>query len=136
MSGQRRDRSETLIDIGLPRRFRPLPVTTELKDILGLSLATAPLVPVTPWSDRRTGSTFGGLRWSDGTPALEMPPDAARRRHLRSDQRVRPWNELDEVPLPLTVTTGVRPGYVYSYKGAWIRISDNESLVEVAADGV
>jgi anaerobic selenocysteine-containing dehydrogenase len=95
--------------------------------------AAAPLYLVTPSSDRRTTSTFGGLKWSDETPPLEMHPDDAAARGLKSGQQVKVWNELGEVHLPLTVTTDVRPGCVYSYKGAWFRTTDNGQTVSALA---
>ena len=43
-----------------------------------------PLALLTPASDQRITSTFGGLRGSDDTPALEMHPDDARARGWRT----------------------------------------------------
>ena len=92
-----------------------------------------PLTLVTPSSDTRITSTFGGLRSSDGTPPLEMHPDDAAARSLTDGEWVRVWNELGEVHLPLSVSTAVRPGSVYSYKGAWFRTSDNQQTVSALA---
>ena len=91
------------------------------------------LTLVTPSSDRRITSTFGGLRWSDDTPALEMHPDDAAALGLESGQRVRVRNELGEVHMPLMVTRAVRPGCVYSYKGAWLRTAGNGQTVSALA---
>jgi anaerobic selenocysteine-containing dehydrogenase len=92
-----------------------------------------PLTLLSPASDRRITSTFGGLRHSDETPTLDMHPDDAAARGLRAGQRVRVWNELGEVHLPLRVTDEVRPGVVCSYKGAWMRTSDNGQTVSALA---
>jgi anaerobic selenocysteine-containing dehydrogenase len=92
-----------------------------------------PLILVSPASDRRTTSTFGGLRWSDATPPLEMHPEDARPRGLRDGMRVRVWNDLGEVRLPLKVTARVRPGVVSSLKGAWLRTSDNGQTISALA---
>jgi anaerobic selenocysteine-containing dehydrogenase len=104
----------------------PLPTFVPLEDPF-------PLWLVTPSSDRRITSTFGGLKWSEATPVLEMHPDDAAARGLADGQRVRVWNGLGEVRLPLTVTDAVRPGVVYSDKGAWFRTSDNGQTVSALA---
>jgi anaerobic selenocysteine-containing dehydrogenase len=88
-----------------------------------------PLTLITPASDRRITSTFGGSRPSDGTPPLEMHPDDARARGLGNGVRVRVWNELGEVHLPLKVTDVVPPGVVATWKGTWLRTSDNGQTV-------
>jgi anaerobic selenocysteine-containing dehydrogenase len=88
-----------------------------------------PLVLVSPASDRRITSTFGGVRGSDERPVLQMHPDDARARALGDGVTVRVWNELGEVRLPLEVTDAVRPGVVWSLKGAWMRTSDNGQTV-------
>jgi anaerobic selenocysteine-containing dehydrogenase len=88
-----------------------------------------PLILISPASDRRVTSTFGGLPDSDGTPPLDMHPDDARARGLADGARVRVWNDLGEVHVPLRITTTVPPGVVSSLKGAWIRTSDNGQTV-------
>ena len=95
--------------------------------------AAHPLALITPSSDKRITSTFGGLKWSDETPPLEMHPDDAAARGLRDGQWVRVWNERGEVHLPLIVTDAVRPGVCYSEKGAWFRTSDNMQTVSALA---
>ena len=92
-----------------------------------------PLALVSPASDQRITSTFGGLALNDATPPLEMHPDDARARGLADGARVRVWNELGEVHLPLRVTDAVRPGVVRSLKGAWMRTSDNGQTVSALA---
>ncbi len=92
-----------------------------------------PLALVSPASERRITSTFGGLRYSDDTPPLEMHPQDAAARELRDGMRVRVWNDLGEVFLPLRVTDTVRPGVVSSFKGAWFRTSDNGQTVSALA---
>jgi len=92
-----------------------------------------PLVLITPASDERITSTFGGLRAGDATPPLEMHPDDARARGLRDGVRVKVWNELGEVHLPLKITEAIRPGVVCSLKGAWLKTSDNGQTVSALA---
>jgi len=92
-----------------------------------------PLALITPASDQRITSTFGGLPINDGAPALEMHPEDARSRGLVDGVLVRMWNELGEVRLPLRLTHAVRPGVVSSLKGAWLRTSDNGQTVSALA---
>ena len=88
-----------------------------------------PLALISPASDRRITSTFGNLQIADGPPPLQMHPGDADARGLRDGQRVRVWNDLGEVWLPLAVTDAVRPGVVCSLKGAWLATSDNGQTV-------
>jgi anaerobic selenocysteine-containing dehydrogenase len=92
-----------------------------------------PLTLISPASDQRITSTFGGTSTSDEVPPLEMHPDDARARGLRDGQRVRVWNELGEVRLPLRITDDVPRGVVSSLKGAWLRTSDNGQTVSALA---
>jgi len=92
-----------------------------------------PLTLITPASDIRITSTFGGLPVSDATPVLEMNPDDAATRGLTDGMWVRVWNDLGEVFLPLRITTLVRPGVVCSEKGAWLRTSPNGQTVSALA---
>ena len=87
-----------------------------------------PLTLISPGSDQRTTSTFGGLRYSDDA-WLDMHPQDATARHLTDGMMVRVWNDLGEVHLRLRVTAAVCPGVVCSLKGAWFRTSDNGQTV-------
>ena len=88
-----------------------------------------PLALLSPASDQRITSTFGGLTGGEATPPLEMHPDDARRRGLRNGMRVRVWNDLGEVHLPLKITAVVPLGVVATLKGAWLRTSDNGQTI-------
>jgi anaerobic selenocysteine-containing dehydrogenase len=94
-----------------------------------------PLALISPASDQRTTSTFGGLPASDATPALEMHPDDARARGLETGSWARVWNDLGEIHLPVKVTDAVRPGVVSTLKGAWLRTSDNGQTVSALVPG-
>lgn len=91
-----------------------------------------PLILISPGSDKRTSSTFGGLRYSDEA-WIEMHPEDAAARQLTDGMMVRMWNDLGEVHLPLRVTEDVRHGVVSSEKGFWFRTSDNEQTVSALA---
>jgi len=92
-----------------------------------------PLTLITPASDKRITSTFGGLSVNDGTPVLEMNPADASVRGLVDGCLVKVWNDLGQVYLPLRVTAAVRSGVVSSEKGAWLRTSPNGQTVSALA---
>jgi anaerobic selenocysteine-containing dehydrogenase len=92
-----------------------------------------PLTLITPASDKRITSTFGGLSINDGTPVLEMNPADASVRGLIDGTLVKVWNELGQVYLPLRITAAVRSGVVSSEKGAWLRTSSNGQTVSALA---
>ncbi len=93
----------------------------------------SPLVLISPASDQRVTSTFGGCAVNAGMPLLEMHPADAAARGLTDGEKVRVWNDLGEVRLILKVTSAVRPGVVSSDKGAWMKTSDNGQTVSALA---
>ena len=90
---------------------------------------TFPLMLISPASDKRISSSFGGLPRSRPTPVLMMHPDDAEKRNLSDGGEVRLWNERGEVFLPLEVTTDVPRGVVASEKGAWLCTSRNGQTI-------
>lgn len=83
-----------------------------------------PLMLISPASDARISSTLlgeGGL--ASEAPPLLIHPDDADARGLAGKTRVRVFNDLGEVVLPLVITERVAPGVVASEKGAWIATS-------------
>lgn len=92
-----------------------------------------PFALLTPSSNWRTNSMFGGLAKSDPTPFLEMHPDDAGHRGLADGQQVRVFNGLGEVFLPLKITDSVARGVLLSYKGAWMRTTTNGQTVSALA---
>ena len=92
-----------------------------------------PLTLITPASDKRITSTFGGLKANDAPTPLEMHPDDAKARSLADGASVKIWNDLGEVFLPLRITDDVRPGVVSSEKGAWLRTTPNGQTVSALA---
>ena len=87
-----------------------------------------PLALISPASDRMITSTFGSVSHATAPP-LEMHPDDAAARGLADGARVRVWNDLGEVHLPLKVTDVVPRGVVATLKGAWLRTSDNGQTI-------
>ncbi|MDB6082971.1 MAG: oxidoreductase, molybdopterin-binding protein [Gammaproteobacteria bacterium] len=96
-------------------------------------VSSYPLTLITPASDKRITSTFGGLAVGDSPPVLEMNPADAAARGLVDGSAVKVWNELGQVFLPLHVTAAIRPGVVSSEKGAWLRTSPNGQTVSALA---
>jgi anaerobic selenocysteine-containing dehydrogenase len=98
--------------------------------------ASLPLMLISPASDKRISSTFGGLEGSLPPPKLLMHPTDAAARDLRSGIEVRLWNDRGAVILPLLVTDAVRPGVVASEKGAWLCTSRTGQTISalVSAD--
>jgi len=96
-------------------------------------ISAYPLMLITPASDKRITSTFGGLAANDEPPVLEMNPADAAERGLVDGDTVKVWNELGQVYLPLRVTAAVRCGVVSSEKGAWLRTSRNGQTVSALA---
>jgi anaerobic selenocysteine-containing dehydrogenase len=87
-----------------------------------------PLTLISPGSDKRTTSTFGGLRYSDEV-WVDMHPQDATARGLSDGMMVRVWNDQGEVHLRLRVSEDVRPGVICSLKGAWFRTSGTGQTV-------
>ena len=87
-----------------------------------------PLALISPASDQLITSTFGSINHATAPP-LEMHPDDAAARGLAEATRVRVWNDLGEVHLPLRITDAVPRGVVCTLKGAWLRTSDNGQTI-------
>jgi anaerobic selenocysteine-containing dehydrogenase len=92
-----------------------------------------PLTLITPASDQRITSTFGGLATNGGIPVLEMNLADAAARGLNDGIPVKVFNDLGEVYLRLRVTDAVRPGVISSDKGAWLGTSPNGQTVSALA---
>jgi anaerobic selenocysteine-containing dehydrogenase len=99
--------------------------------------AKLPLSLISPASDKRISSTLLGQGGKPGEapPLLVNPTDAAAR-GLEKVKRVRVWNELGNVVLPLIISDAVPLGVVASEKGAWIATSETGQTISalVSAD--
>src|SRR5262249_52648142 len=87
-----------------------------------------PLTLISPASDERITSTFGGVG-VDETPPLGMHPDDARARGLETGMRARVWNDLGEGRVPVRGPDSGPRGVGSSLKGAWLRSSDNGQTI-------
>jgi len=92
-----------------------------------------PLALISPASDKRISSTFGGLAGAAEATPLLMHPDDATTRGLQDGAEVKVWNDLGEVFLPLHVTDAVRRGVVSSLKGAWLASARNGQTISALA---
>ena len=117
-----------------PLPYPPLPELDPRQ--AGEGGAGAPLMLISPASDKRISSTLGDLAVSRKTPLLLMNPRDAGPRALAEGADVRVWNERGEVILRLAVTDAVRPGVVASEKGAWLSTSRTGQTISalVSAD--
>jgi anaerobic selenocysteine-containing dehydrogenase len=99
--------------------------------------ATFPLALISPASDKRISSTLLGAGAAAGdAPLLLMHPTDAAARGLSVASRVRVWNDLGSVVLPLSITDAVPSGVVASEKGAWLATSPTGQTISalVSAD--
>ncbi|WP_339673697.1 molybdopterin-dependent oxidoreductase [Dasania marina] len=80
---------------------------------------------VSPSSEYRTNSIFGGVAGHDVDVVLEMHPKDAARLQLDDGQKVRVFNEQADVFLALKISDAVRPATVYTPKGAWLKGQHN-----------
>jgi anaerobic selenocysteine-containing dehydrogenase len=94
-----------------------------------------PFVLVSPASDKRTNSMFGGTSTSGAPTLIEMNPQDAAARGLETSQRVRVWNEQGDVELTLAVSDAIRPGTLYTEKGTWLRSSANGQTINALIPG-
>lgn len=78
-----------------------------------------PLMIISPSSNERTNATFGGCETSLQTQVLEIHPDDAAAAGIADGDEVRVWNQLGEVFMQAEVTKRMKPGVVYTPKGAW-----------------
>jgi anaerobic selenocysteine-containing dehydrogenase len=80
-------------------------------------------IVISPSSDKRTNSTFGGVTGHDEDMVVEMNPADAASLSLAEGEKVRLFNEQGDVVLPLVLNLGVRESVLYVPKGAWLKSS-------------
>jgi anaerobic selenocysteine-containing dehydrogenase len=90
---------------------------------------------VSPASERRINSTFGGLHGHADDLVCEMSPADAELMSLSTGRQVKLFNDQGEVELPLVITDRVRPGTVYVPKGAWLRNSPTGQTINALIPG-
>ena len=75
---------------------------------------------VTPASEQRVNSTFGGISSQQRDLVCEINPGDAADLGIEHGQNVLLRNEAGEVRLPAKVSDDIRVGTVYVPKGAWL----------------
>jgi anaerobic selenocysteine-containing dehydrogenase len=90
---------------------------------------------VSPSSDRRTNSTFGGVTALAKPAEVEMNPSDAEALGLVDGQRVRLSNDLGEVILILRGSKAIRSGTLYVLKGAWLETSETDQTINALIPG-
>ena len=88
-----------------------------------------PFSIISPSSSKRTNATFGGCAESQGIEIVEINPADADARGISEGDELRVWNGRGEVHLSARITDAVRPGVLYSPKGAWLATSMTKQTV-------
>jgi anaerobic selenocysteine-containing dehydrogenase len=90
---------------------------------------------VTPASEQRVNSTFGGLKTQQSDVRCEIHPHDAAAQGVVDGAAVLLVNDLAEVQLLARVTEDVRPGTLFVPKGAWIADSPTGNTVNALLSG-
>ena len=106
---------------GLPS-FRPL-------------ARTGAFILVSPSSDRRTNSTFGGVTALAKSAEVEMNPADAQSLAFTDGQRVQLFNVQGKVILKLKISKAIRTGTLYVQKGAWLETSETGMTINALVPG-
>ncbi|KZX59306.1 oxidoreductase [Halioglobus sp. HI00S01] len=94
-----------------------------------------PFLVVSPASEHRINSTFGGVAGHDRDVVCEMAPADALSLGLEAGCEVILSNEQGEVQLPLVVSDNIRTGTVFVPKGAWIGDSPTGQTINALIPG-
>jgi anaerobic selenocysteine-containing dehydrogenase len=87
--------------------------------------SSEPFYLVSPSSEKRTNSTFGGVESMHEEITVEIHPLDATANGLSHGQHVKLSNEQGDVILKLRISDAVRTGTLYVPKGSWLK--DNVS---------
>jgi anaerobic selenocysteine-containing dehydrogenase len=75
---------------------------------------------VTPASEQRVNSTFGGIASQQSDLRCEIHPADAKARGVEDGRDVTLYNERGAITLPAAISDAVRPGTLFVPKGAWL----------------
>jgi anaerobic selenocysteine-containing dehydrogenase len=75
---------------------------------------------VTPASEQRVNSTFGGIASQQSDLRCEIHPADAKARGVEDGRNVTLYNERGAITLPAAISDAVRPGTLFVPKGAWL----------------
>ncbi|MFT5484171.1 MAG: anaerobic selenocysteine-containing dehydrogenase [Halieaceae bacterium] len=90
---------------------------------------------VSPSSDKRTNSTFGGTAANRQPYRVELCADDARNIGLVDGQKVKLVNDQAEIVLDLLISDRVKSGVAYVPKGAWCADSDSGLTINALVPG-
>ena len=90
---------------------------------------------LSPSSEHRTNSTFGGAPGHDEDLAVEMNPADAAAVNVHDGQSVRLRNDQAEVTLPVRLSPKPRRGTLYVPKGGWLRSYPNGASINALVPG-
>jgi len=99
---------------GLPR-FKPLPNPRQF-------------IVVSPASEHRINSTFGGLPGHADDVCCEIHPEDARHRGVTEGARIALSNDQGSIELVAVISSAVPPGVLYVPKGAWLGASGEGTI--------
>ncbi len=88
-----------------------------------------PFALISPSSSKRTNATFGGCSESQGPEGVEINPADAAARGISQGDELKVRNAQGAVHLMARITDAVRPGVLYSPKGAWLASSPTGQTV-------
>ncbi len=88
-----------------------------------------PLMLITPSSSKRTNCTFGGCADSAGIEVVEINPADAKKRSIKTGDKIMLSNQRGRVTLEALITEKVRAGVLYSPKGTWLGTSETGQTV-------
>ena len=90
---------------------------------------------ISPSSDKRTNSTFGGTQANREDYQVEICPDDAKAFGLTNGQKVKLVNDQAEIALHLSLSDRVKPGMAYVPKGAWCEDSESGLTINALIPG-
>ncbi len=92
-------------------------------------------VVVSPASEQRVNSTFGGLDSQQRDLQCEIHPADAQSLGINTGDPVVLYNDAGELHLPARITDDVRPGTLFVPKGAWIADSPTGNTANALIPG-
>ncbi|MEE4279872.1 MAG: molybdopterin-dependent oxidoreductase [Halieaceae bacterium] len=94
-----------------------------------------PFLVVSPASEKRVNSTFGGKASQQDDIACEIHPQDAAAHAIGDGQRVILSNDAGEIELAARITDAVRRGTLYVPKGAWLSSACGDGTINALIPG-
>ena len=90
---------------------------------------------LSPSSEKRTNSTFGGTKANRDRYQVEICQQDAEANNLSNSQTVKLVNEQAELKIELCISDRVKPGTAYVPKGAWLVESGSNNTINALIPG-